>query len=208
MGALIQMIVAVIVSASMQMSMNNATEVPPQQIAAECMNGIQTMQEETLDRYADNSYVNFLDNLKGDDETVQRLRDALMKNFDYHIDETLERDGVAVSKITIHQCDFSKVLDKYEKKSYEYITEHLYDEDITDKKKLNARCLDIYVSQVEAVAKAGKTQEETIYLPMTGNGHNSWNVLLEEDTMEAILGDIAIPDSAGVGQEDEEKKEQ
>ena len=202
MGAFIKMIVAVVVAASMQFSMNNATEVPPQQIAKECMDGIMTVQEETLSRYAGNEYVNFLANLEGKDETVQRMRDALFQNFDYTIEETMERDGAAVAKITIHQCNFSKVLEKYDKKSYEYITEHLYDEDITDKKKLNAKCLDLYVSEIEKIAKAGKTHEETIYLPMLSNGYNSWNAILEEDAMEAILGNLSIPNFEEDAQED------
>ena len=204
MSVIIKMILSVVIAASMQMSMSDATEVSPQQIAGECMEGIKTMQEETLDRYAGNSYINFIANLEGDDETVQRMRDALLQNFDYTIDEVLERDDLAVAKVTIHQCDFSDVLKKYKKKSYKYITDHLYDEDITDKDKLNAKCLDIYVSQIEKVAKAGKTHEETIYLPMADNGHNSWNVILEEDFMKEVLGDIAIPEEAGVGESEEE----
>ena len=197
MGTVIRTIVAIFVAVSMQVGMNDATEVSPQQIADECMNGIRTLQEETLDRYAGNTYVNFIVNLDGDEETVERMRTALLQNFDYSIEAVEERDDAAVAKITIQQCDFSKVLEKYEKKSYDYITEHLYDEDITDKEKLNAKCLDIYVSQIEKVAKKGKTHEETIYLPMHSNGYNGWNPVLEDDTMKTILGDLAIPEIQG-----------
>ena len=191
---IIRTIIAVAVAVSLQMGMTDATEVSPWDAAEECMHGIATMQEETMDRYAGNTWVNFIVNLEGDEETVARLQEAIFRNFSYQIDAVEERDGLAVAKVTIHQCNFGKVLDRYDRKSYDYITEHLYDEDITDKKKLNAKCLDIYVDQVEKVAKAGKLHEHTIYLPMTSDGYNGWNVQLDDETMKTIIGDLAVPD--------------
>ena len=196
MGVAIKTIIAIIVAASMQMSMIDATQITPQQAVTECMNGIAAMEQETMDRYAGNSYVNFVSNLEGDEETVQRMRDALQKNFSYRIEGIEERDDLAVAKIVIDQCDFSGVLKKYNKKSYKYITDHLYDEATTDKEKLNAKCLDIYVSQIEAVAKAGKTREHNIYLVMKSNKYNGWNVRLDEESMKEIIGRLAIPESA------------
>ena len=194
MGAILNLIFSVIIAMSMQSSTTEATQVDPQQVADECMNGIKTLQEETLDRYAGNTYVNFIVNLEGNDETVSRMQEALLKNFDYKVEAVEERDDLAVAKITVTQCDFSKVLKKYKKKSYDYVTEHLYDENITDKDWLNEKCLDIYVSQIEKVAKAGKTHEETIYLPLTSDGYNGWNAILEDDNMKAIIGDLSIPE--------------
>ena len=194
MSAILNLIFSVIIAVTMQTSTTDATQVDPQQVAAECMDGIRTMQEETLDRYAGNTYVNFLVNLQGDEETVARMQKALLSNFDYRIEAVEERDDLAVAKITVTQCDFSKVLKKYNKKSYQYVTEHLYDENITDKDWLNEKCLDIYVSQIEKVAKAGKTHEETIYLPLTGNGYNGWNAILEDDNMKVIIGNLSIPE--------------
>ena len=194
MGAILNLIFSVIIAMSMQSSTTEATQVDPQQVADECMNGIKTLQEEPLDRYAGNTDVNFIVNLEGDDETVARMQKALLKNFDYKVEAVEERDDLAVAKITVTQCDFSKVLKKYKKKSYDYVTEHLYDENITDKDWLNEKCLDIYVSQIEKVAKAGKTHEETIYLPLTSDGYNGWNAILEDDNMKAIIGDLSIPE--------------
>ena len=194
MGAILNLIFSVIIAMSMHSSTMEATQVDPQQVADECMNGIKTLQEETLDRYAGNTYVNFIVNLEGDDETVARMQKALLKNFDYKVEAVEERDDLAVAKITVTQCDFSKVLKKYKKRSYDYVTEHLYDENITDKDWLNEKCLDIYVSQIEKVAKAGKTHEETIYLPLTSDGYNGWNAILEDDNMKAIIGDLSIPE--------------
>lgn len=194
MGAILNLIFSVIIAMSMHSSTMEATQVDPQQVADECMNGIKTLQEETLDRYAGNTYVNFIVNLEGDDETVARMQEALLKNFDYRIEAVEQRDDLAVAKITVTQCDFSKVLKKYKKRSYDYVTEHLYDENITDKDWLNEKCLDIYVSQIEKVAKAGKTHEETIYLPLTSDGYNGWNAILEDDNMKTIIGDLSIPE--------------
>lgn len=194
MGAILNLIFSVIIAMSMHSSTMEATQVDPQQVADECMNGIKTLQEETLDRYAGNTYVNFIVNLEGNDETVSRMQEALLRNFDYRIEAVEERDDLAVAKITVTQCDFSKVLKKYKKRSYDYVTEHLYDENITDKDWLNEKCLDIYVSQIEKVAKAGKTHEETIYLPLTSDGYNGWNAILEDDNMKTIIGDLSIPE--------------
>ena len=194
MGAILNLIFSVIIAMSMHSSTMEATQVDPQQVADECMNGIKTLQEETLDRYAGNTYVNFIVNLEGDDETVARMQEALLKNFDYRIEAVEQRDDLAVAKITVTQCDFSKVLKKKKKRSYDYVTEHLYDENITDKDWLNEKCLDIYVSQIEKVAKAGKTHEETIYLPLTSDGYNGWNAILEDDNMKTIIGDLSIPE--------------
>ena len=193
MFVLFRTILTIIIAVSLQMAMIDATEVSPTQAATDCMEGIVAMDEETLDRYAGNSYVNFYANLKGKKKTVQRMQDALLENLSYRIEAVEQRDDAAVAKVTITQCDFSGVLKKYEKKSYEYITEHLYDEDITDKKKLNDKCLDIYVSQIEDVAKAGKTEEHTVYLPMYSDGYNGWNVEVDEETMRVVMGDLAIP---------------
>ena len=190
---LFRTIIAICIAISLQAGMSDATEVSPQQAATDCMNRIAAMQEESMDRYAGNSYVNFLMHLKGDKETTQRMRDAIRKNFDWKIEAVEERGNAAVAKVTVTQCDFSGVLKKYEKESYQYITDHLYDEDTVNKKKLNAKCLDIYVSQIEKVAKAGKTEEQTIYLPMRSNGYNGWNVELTDEAMQAIIGNLSLP---------------
>ena len=136
---IIRAIIAVAVAVSLQMGMTDATEVSPQDAAEECMHGIATMQEETMDRYAGNSYVNFLVNLKGDEETVQRMQEAIFRNFTWQIEDVEERDDAAVAKVKITQCDFSDVLGKYDKKSYKYITDHLYDEDTIRRELLSAR---------------------------------------------------------------------
>lgn len=194
MQGIIHWILSLMIVTSMQAGLTDATSVPPQQAVKEFMTAITSAQEEQLDRYASNSYVNFVAHLKGDKKTVKRMRKALLKDLPYKLRGTEERNGVAVVRVDIRQCDFSKVLKKYKKESYAYITDHLYDEDIVDKEKLNAKCLDMYVSQIEKVAKAGKTRKRSVYLVLKDNGYNGWTLQVDDDSMKKILGDLAIPE--------------
>ena len=82
----------------------------------------------------------------------------------------------------------------YDVELYDYIVDHLYDEDIVDKDKLNDICLDMYVSQIEKVAKAGKKKDRSLYLVLKDNGYNGWTLQVDDDTMKKILGDLAIPE--------------
>lgn len=36
--------------------------------------------------------------------------------------------------------------------------------------------------------------EDTIYLPMEDNGHNQWNILLNDEVMTAMIGHLALPE--------------
>ena len=189
----LKMILSLILTVSMQGAISDATEVTPEQAAAEFLDGVSVMQEETMSRYADNSYVNFLMNVEGDEKTVERMQKALLKNFSYKIVGTEERGDAAVAKVDIENCKFSGVLDDYEEESYEYVTGNLYDEDITDKEKLAEKCLDIYVSEIESRAEKGKTKASTIYIPMRSDGYNGWNIDLDDEIMKKILGNLSVP---------------
>ena len=178
MQAIIHWILSLMIVTSMQAGLTDATSVPPQQEVQEFMNAITSAQVKQ----------------KGDKETVKRMRKALLKDLPYELRGTEERDGVAVVRVDIRQCDYSKVLKKYKKESYDYIVDHLYDEDIVDKDKLNDICLDMYVSQIEKVAKAGKKKDRSLYLVLKDNGYNGWTLQVDDDTMKKILGDLAIPE--------------
>ena len=101
----------------------------------------------------DDSYVNFITNVQGDDAVVERMNEALFRNFSYKIEKIKTRDDVAVAKVSITSGDFSNVLSGYESASYEYITDNLQSDEIADKDYLNAKCLEIYVQQVEAARR-------------------------------------------------------
>ena len=61
-----------------------------------------------------------------------------------------------------------------------------------DKTALNAKCLDLYVQQIEA-ASSGQTAETVIYLPMVDNGYYGWDVLLSDELMQSMLGGLQMP---------------
>ena len=152
-GAIVQNIIAVIVAMVMQFSVAGATAVAPQDVVSEFMTGVTTCDAEYLQRYQDNEYVNFLINIEGDTkeekELISRLDKALFKNFTYTIVAVEERDSAAVAKVKIKCNNFSKVLENYNDASYEYVTKNLYSDTVEDKQKLNTKCLEIYVEQVE-----------------------------------------------------------
>lgn len=200
MAAFIKGIIAVIVAMVLQAGMTGATETSPAEEAEEFMKGMSTLQEETLNKYMGNQYVNFLVNVEGDEETVARMRTALLKNFTYKISEIEERDGLAVAEIPVSGNDFSEVMKDYEEEAYDYITENLYDEDITDREALSEKCLEIYVEQLEEEAEEGDLTERTIYLPMKETEHHSWDILLDDDIMQTMLGDVALPEGVLEGE--------
>ncbi len=197
----IRAIIAIIVALMLQSGMTGATQTTPAQEAQEFMQGMTSLQTETLNKYMGNQYVNFLVNVEGDDETVARMQKALLQNFTYEISDIEERDGLAVAKIPVSGNDFSEVMDAYEKEAYDYITGNLYEEEVTDREALSEKCLEIYVDELEKIAEDGELTERTIYLPMKENRHHSWDVLLDDEIMEIMLGDLALPD--GIMKEDD-----
>ena len=197
----IRAIIAIIVALMLQSGMTGATQTTPAQEAQEFMQGMTSLQTETLNKYMGNQYVNFLVNVEGDDETVARMQKALLQNFTYEISDIEERDGLAVAKIPVSGNDFSEIMDAYEKEAYDYITGNLYEEEVTDREALSEKCLEIYVDELEKIAEDGELTERTIYLPMKENRHHSWDVLLDDEIMEIMLGDLALPD--GILKEDD-----
>ena len=197
----IRAIIAIIVALMLQSGMTGATQTTPAQEAQEFMQGMTSLQTETLNKYMGNQYVNFLVNVEGDDETVARMQKALLQNFTYEISDIEERDGLAVAKIPVSGNDFSEIMDAYEKEAYDYITGNLYEEEVTDREALSEKCLEIYVDELEKIAEDGELTERTIYLPMKENRHHSWDVLLDDEIMEIMLGDLALPD--GIMKEDD-----
>ena len=151
----IRAIIAIIVALMLQSGMTGATQTTPAQEAQEFMQGMTSLQTETLNKYMGNQYVNFLVNVEGDDETVARMQKALLQNFTYEISDIEERDGFAVAKIPVSGNDFSEVMDAYEKEAYDYITGNLYEEEVTDREALSEKCLEIYVDELEKIAEDG-----------------------------------------------------
>ena len=75
------------------------------------------------------------------------------------------------------------------------MTEHLYSDTVTDKKKLNKKCLDIYLDQIEKSADKDPSYEADVFIPMEADGYGGWRIVLNDDIMKSILGELEIPTS-------------
>lgn len=186
-------ILTVLIAICMQFCVSNIVSTTPQEAAEDFLSGLSSQQEQIMEKHMDNSYINFMSNVQGDEKAVKRMQRALLKNFDYEIVNIGEKNDVAVAKVAIKNSDFTKVLDNYNKASYEYITDNMYSKDIGDKEFLNEKCFEIYVQQMEAASTSDKVTENVVFLPMIDNGHYGWNVSLSDDIMKSMLGGLEMP---------------
>lgn len=193
MGGLFKIITSLLIALGISGGAASMSEVTPQEAADAFLKDLSGGDQQTTMEYMDNRYVNFLENVKGTDEEMDRLEDALFKNFSYEIEETATKNDVAVAKVLIKNCDFSGIIDSYEKESYTYVTENLYSDDVIDKEKLNKKCLDIYLDQIEKTAEGEPSFESEVFIPMHEDGYGSWRIILSDDIMRTILGELEIP---------------
>lgn len=168
-------------------------EVTPQEAAEEFLQDLSGGDRTTAMSYMDNRYVNFLENVKGTDEEMDRLEENLFRNFSYEITDAATKDNVAVVRATVSNSDFSDVIEDYEKASYEYVTDNLYSEDVTNKEKLNRKCLDIYLDQIEKTSEEEPSYEKDVFIPMEEDGYGGWRIILNDEIMEAVLGELELP---------------
>ena len=195
MGGIINTIVSILIAMTISGSATNMAEVTPQEAADAFLQNLSADDAQTDMMYMDNKYINFLENVKGTDEEMDRLEDAVFKNFSYEITDERAKGDVAVVKVAVKNCDFSDIMDDYEKASYKYVTEHLYSDTVTDKKKLNKKCLDIYLDQIEKTAEKNPSYDTEVFIPMEADGYGGWRIVLSDDIMKSILGELEIPTS-------------
>ena len=186
-------IIALIITFLMQSCAISMVESTPKQAADEFLSALKEQDTKVMERYLDNSYVNFVCNAEGDSKTIGRMNDALFKNFDYKIEKTKQKDGVAAARVVITSRDYSEVMDKYEDISYDYIMDNLYKDEIGDKSKLEKKCLEIYVEEIEKASKSGDPVETVVFIPMVDNGYHGWNVIMTDELMKAVLGNLEMP---------------
>jgi len=189
----IKALTAVIIAMMIQGGVSGAVETTPEEAVSDFVTGLMAGDEQIVERYVDNEYINFLANADADDETKVRISKALFKNLKYDIEDTAQKGGAAVVEARISTNDFSDVMDEYKEASYSYVKENLYDEDITDKDKLSAKCLDIYVDQIEKDAKEKASLEKKVYIPMIEDGYGGWKLLLNDDIVKTLMGQLSIP---------------
>lgn len=192
---ILKTVITLLISLLMQSGVVNLISTTPHDAVSDFMDGLKNRDSSVMEKYMDDSYVNFITNVQGDDAVVERMNEALFRNFSYKIEKIKTKDDVAVAKVSITSGDFSNVLSGYESASYKYITDNLQSDEIADKDYLNAKCLEIYVQQVEAAADSGTVLETVVYVPMIDDGYYGWNIIMTDDLMKTVLGNLQMPAS-------------
>ena len=193
MGGIINTIISLLIAAAISGGASAVAEVTPQEAADDFFSDMSGGDKQTVMMYMDNRYVNFLENVKGTDEEMDRLEDALFRNFSYEITDSATKNGVAVVRVTVRNSDFSGIMKKYKKESYKYVTENLYSDEVIDKEKLNKKCLDIYLDQIQKTSESDPNFEADIFLPMEEDGFGGWRIILSDEIMKEVLGELEIP---------------
>ena len=188
-----KIIATVVISVMMQAGSESIVATTPREAVLDFMEGLENRDTYVMEKYMDDSYVNFITNVQGDEAVVERMNDALFSGFTYKIEDMAVKNDVAVAKVTITSCDFSGVLDAYNTVSYQYVVDNLYTDEIADKDWLNAQCLELYVEQVEEAAAVGATMETTVFIPMVDDGFYGWNIIMTDGLMSSVLGNLQIP---------------
>lgn len=188
-----KIIATVVISVMMQAGTESIVATTPREAVLDFMEGLENRDTYVMEKYMDDSYVNFITNVQGDEAVVERMNDALFSGFTYKIEDIAVKNDVAVAKVTITSCDFSGVLDAYNTVSYQYVVDNLYTDEIADKDWLNAQCLELYVEQVEEAAAVGATMETTVFIPMVDDGFYGWNIIMTDGLMSSVLGNLQIP---------------
>lgn len=189
----IKVIVTALITALMSSGMVNLATTEPQEAAADFMDALKSQKSQEMEKYIDNEYINFLCNSQGDEKMIGRIQTAVFKNFSYEVTDVKQKNDVAVAKVTVKNSDLSSVQDDYDEAAYEYIMENLYSEDIEDKEKLADKCLELYVTELEEAAGEEADFEETVYVPMVDNGYHGWNIIMSDELIQPIMGNIEIP---------------
>ena len=188
-----KIIATVVISVMMQAGTESIVATTPREAVVDFMEGLENRDTYVMEKYMDDSYVNFITNFQGDEAVVERMNDALFSGFTYKIEDMAVKNDVAVAKVTITSCDFSGVLDAYNTVSNQYVVDNLYTDEIADKDWLNAQCLELYVEQVEEAAAVGATMETTVFIPMVDDGFYGWNIIMTDGLMSSVLGNLQIP---------------
>lgn len=188
-----RMIATLIIPIIMYSNAVTMVSATPREAVTDFMEGLHAQKTWVMEKYMDNAYVNFLNNVQGDEAVTDRMNNALFQDFSYQIEEIASKNDVAVAKIIIRNHDFSGVLNGYNAASYQYVMSNLYTEEIADKNALNAVCLELYVQQIESAAAGDAMVETVVFVPMVDDGYYGWNIVMTDELMLAVLGNLQPP---------------
>ena len=190
MGTILASIISVILGFSAGIGANTAMTDTPDEAAAEFLDALAAGNMQVLQEYADNEYVDFLDDF--DSDTAEEMEQAIFNGFSYEIIETAKKNGVAVAKVKVTTPDLSHVMKDFKKSSYDYISHHLYDKDVENKEKLSAKCKKIYAKQLKKESEDG-TLENVVFIPMVANIDHSWDMKLSDGLTKTLMGSLKVP---------------
>lgn len=190
---IIKIIAILIIPMIMHTSVFNMVSTTPDEAVNDFLEGLKTQESHTMNKYMDNAYVNFLNNVQGDEEVVARMNEALFDSFSYKVEKIKTKDDVAVARVVVTSGDFTNVMADYNAVSYQYVMDNLYTDQIADKEALNAQCLELYVQQIEKAADSGAVVETVVFVPMVDDGYYGWNIIMTDELMMSVLGNLQIP---------------
>lgn len=193
MQSIVSIILTALITITMQTSAIDLATTTPEKATNNFFESVEKCEQQAMEKYMDNAYINFLCNSEGDSKTLNRMYDALFKNFSYEIVQVKEKNDVAVAKVVVKGNDFSEAMPAYSKASYNYVMDNLYEDSIGDKAALEKKCLEMYVSEIEKAAEKEETVETVVFVPMIDDGYYGWNILMSDELMAQILGNLGIP---------------
>lgn len=185
-------ILTLLIMLAMQTSAVNMVESTPAEAAEDFLAALKKQDPQIMEMYMDNSYVNFIYNTDGDEKAIEEMHKALFSGLEYEVKKVKQKNDSAVAKVVISNHDYSQVMDKYDEEAYDYIMDNLYEDDIADKKALEAKCLELYIKEIKEATESEKTVEEVVFIPMVENEYYSWNVIMTDEIMQSVLGDLEI----------------
>ena len=101
MSGIINTILSILLAAAISGGASAMAEVEPQEAADAFFRDLASGNDQVAMAYMDNRYINFLENVKGTDEEMDRLEDAVFRNFSFEITDSAAKNDVAVVKVTV-----------------------------------------------------------------------------------------------------------
>ena len=100
-----KIIATVVISVMMQAGTESIVATTPREAVLDFMEGLENRDTYVMEKYMDDSYVNFITNVQGDEAVVERMNDALFSGFTYKIEDMAVKNDVAVSIAADNRID-------------------------------------------------------------------------------------------------------
>ncbi|MBQ0078568.1 MAG: DUF5105 domain-containing protein [Eubacterium sp.] len=190
-------IISGIISLMMMLSMSTGSGGPDsdaaQAAAEDFLHAMAAGNIQEAVNYVDEDTVSHIATIKDDEEATKTLYENLFDGFEAETVAVGTKNNVAVVKMNIKGHDFSEAQKAAEDEAYKYITSNLESDEVKDKDKLADKCLEIYLEKISEISKESDVTESTIYVPLVLDGHNQWRVLLNQELMKLITGNLELP---------------